>query len=133
MAARLIVPVAALATVFTLGAAFAVAQDVPDPGPRGVVDAPGGVVRWLDKVSGETGDLELSRGQSVVTGRLTITLDDCRYPGSDGATDAYAHLTIFDSLRRNAAFSGWMVASSPALSALDNSRYDVWILRCLTS
>jgi hypothetical protein len=29
-------------------------------------------------------------------------------------------------------FSGWMIADSPALSALDHARYDVWILRCLT-
>jgi hypothetical protein len=28
-------------------------------------------------------------------------------------------------------FSGWMVASSPALSALDHPRYDVWVLNCI--
>lgn len=111
----------------------AVAQDVPAQQITRVVEAPGGVVRWLDKVSGETGNLELSRGQAAQVGRLTIGLDACRYPGEDGATDAYAHLTIFDRLKPDAVFSGWMVASSPALSALDNSRYDVWVLRCLIS
>ncbi|MCW8843320.1 MAG: DUF2155 domain-containing protein, partial [Rhodobacteraceae bacterium] len=29
-------------------------------------------------------------------------------------------------------FQGWMIASSPALSALDHPRYDVWVLRCKT-
>ncbi len=119
-----------LVAIFTGVAGLALAQDVP---LGGVVEAPGGVVRWLDKVSGQTGDVELSRGQAATVGRLTIGLDECRYPTEDGAKDAYAHLTIFDSLLNNAAFSGWMIASSPALSALDNSRYDVWILRCLTS
>ena len=28
-------------------------------------------------------------------------------------------------------FSGWMLASSPALSALDHPRYDVWVLSCV--
>ena len=37
-----------------------------------VASAPGGVVRWLDKVSGEIADIDLGRGQSVVKGRLTI-------------------------------------------------------------
>ncbi|WP_370323311.1 DUF2155 domain-containing protein [Pseudorhodobacter sp. E13] len=96
------------------------------------VTAPGGVVRWLDKVSGETGDIELSRGQSAQNGRLTIQLDDCRYPSDASPTEAYAHLTILDKLMDVPAFSGWMMASSPALSAMDHSRYDVWILRCLT-
>lgn len=96
------------------------------------VNAKGGVVRWLDKVSGETGDIELSRGQSAQNGRLTIQLDECRYPADDSPTEAYAHLTIMDRLMDKPAFSGWMIASSPALSAMDHSRYDVWILRCLT-
>jgi hypothetical protein len=94
--------------------------------------ARGGVVRWLDKLSGQVGDVDLSRGQSVKEGRLTIQLDECRYPVADPASNAYAHLTILDELRAEPVFSGWMIASSPALSALDHPRYDVWILRCDT-
>ncbi|MCA3444141.1 MAG: DUF2155 domain-containing protein [Rhodobacter sp.] len=98
-----------------------------------IVQAPGGVVRWLDKVSGELADIDLARGQSVVKGRLTIQLDECRYPYDDPASNAYAHLTVVDSLNHNTpVFSGWMIASSPALSAMDHPRYDVWILRCDT-
>lgn len=96
------------------------------------VNASGAVVRWLDKVSGATGDLELSRGQSAQNGRLTIQLDECRYPTEDSPTEAYAHLTIMDKLMDKPAFTGWMIASSPALSAMDHPRYDVWVLRCLT-
>lgn len=106
----------------------------PAPGAiaQEAVSAAGGVVRWLDKVSGATGDMELARGQSGVAGRLTIQLDDCRYPADDAPTAAYAHLTILDRLAPDPVFSGWMIADSPALSALDHSRYDVWVLRCLT-
>ncbi len=95
-----------------------------------VAEARGAVLRWLDKLSGEVGDIDLSRGQSAERGRLTIQLDACRYPVADPASNAYAHLTILDSLRPEPVFSGWMIASSPALSALDHPRYDVWVLRC---
>jgi hypothetical protein len=95
--------------------------------------AEGAVIRWLDKVAGTSGDLELARGQAGQTGRLTIQLDECRYPAEGSATDAYAHLTVMDALLAQPVFSGWMLASSPALSAMDHSRYDVWVLRCLTS
>lgn len=97
-----------------------------------IAQAPGGVVRWLDKVSGDLADIDLGRGQSVVKGRLTIQLDECRYPYADPASNAYAHLTVIDSLSDRPVFSGWMIASSPALSAMDHPRYDVWILRCDT-
>lgn len=98
-----------------------------------VADAPGGVVRWLDKISGTTADLTLARGQSGTEGRITVTLDDCRYPKDDPASNAYAYLTIRDSLVSNPIFKGWMIASSPALNPLDSARYDVWVLRCTNS
>lgn len=98
---------------------------------QAVREAPGAELRWLDRMSGETADIELSRGQSAVWGRLTIQLDSCRYPGEKPGAEAYAHLTVRDSLQEQPVYSGWMVASSPALSALDHARYDVWVLRCL--
>jgi hypothetical protein len=93
-------------------------------------DATGGILRWLDKLTGETADIELVLRQEAVSGRLTIRLDACRYPTDNPTSDADAHLTILDSGVATPVFEGWMVASSPALSALDHPRYDVWVLRC---
>ncbi len=98
-----------------------------------VGEAPGGVVRLLDRLTGQLEDINLSRGQSATHDRLTVQLDDCRYPVADPASNAYAHLTIMDAMTPGApVFAGWMVASSPALNALDHPRYDVWILHCDT-
>jgi hypothetical protein len=93
-------------------------------------DSDAGILRWLDKLTGETADIELVLGQEAVSGRLTIRLDACRYPADNPASDAQAHLTIMDTGVATPVFEGWMVASSPALSALDHPRYDVWVLRC---
>ncbi|MFN7224657.1 MAG: DUF2155 domain-containing protein [Paracoccaceae bacterium] len=95
-----------------------------------MASAPGGTVRFLDKVTGTVADLSLSRGQSVVQGRLTVQLDECRYPRDNPAADAQAHLTIMDATATAPLFAGWMLASSPALSAMDHPRYDVWVLSC---
>lgn len=94
-------------------------------------DAQGGVIRWLDGLTGKTGDVELALGQSATNGRLTIQLNACRYPSDNPAADAEAHLTILDTGRKDPVFSGWMLASSPALSAMEHPRYDVWVLRCV--
>ena len=96
-----------------------------------MVVAEAGVLRWIDRLTGESGDMELARGQSATNGRLTILLDECRYPADNPAGDAEAHLTISDTMRTEPVFQGWMIASSPALSALDHPRYDVWVLSCL--
>jgi hypothetical protein len=94
-------------------------------------EAEGGTLRWLDKLTSETGDVELSRGQSAKIGRLVVQLDSCRYPTDNPVSDAEAHLTMVDGNLQKTVFSGWMLASSPALSALDHARYDVWVLRCV--
>lgn len=103
----------------------------PAPAAAQTTSAEAGVLRWLDKLTGESADLELSRGQTATWGRLTVLLDDCRYPADNPASDAFAHLTIRDSSSDSTVFSGWMIASSPALSALDHPRYDVWVLACV--
>lgn len=93
----------------------------------------GAVLRGLDKVSGRTTDFDLTVGQSARFGRLTIFLRECRYPSSNAAGEAFAGLEITEAGAEAAAFSGWMVASAPALSAMDHGRYDVWVIRCTTS
>jgi len=98
-----------------------------------VLSAPGALLRGLDKVSGEVTDLALDVGETVAIGRLSVTLEECRYPADDPAGDAFAHLTIRAEGLEGPAFDGWMIASSPALSALDHPRYDVWVMRCRSS
>lgn len=92
--------------------------------------APGALLRGLDKVAGTTTEIDLAIGESKTFGRLTVTLSDCRYPVSDPSSNAYAHVTIADGTSGAVTFDGWMIASSPALSAMDDPRYDVWVMRC---
>lgn len=95
-----------------------------------MADAPGAQLRILDKLTGEVQDVTLGRGQSMVTGRLTVQLDACRSPADNTVAEADAHLTILDAASPDPVFAGWMLATAPALSALDHPRYDVWVLRC---
>ena len=95
-----------------------------------MADAPGAKLRILDKLTGEVQDVTLGRGQSIVMGRLTVQLDSCRSPADNTVAEADAHLTIMDAASAEPAFAGWMLATAPALSALDHPRYDVWVLRC---
>ena len=97
-----------------------------------VSTAPGATIRGLDKVSGELVDMTLLAGEAKMVGRLQVSLGQCRYPTDNPAGNAYAWLEIYDAVERQMVFSGWMVASAPALYPLDHPRYDVWVLRCST-
>ena len=98
-----------------------------------VASATGGVLRALDKISGDTIDLEIAKGDSLSLGNLQISMVDCRYPAGDPAANAYAALEITEEGSSGALFSGWIIASAPALHALEHFRYDIWVMRCSTS
>ena len=98
-----------------------------------VTSATGGVLRALDKISGQTTDIEISAGSAARFGNLQIVMADCRYPAGNPAGNAYAALEASEAGKAGTLFSGWMIASAPALSALEHPRYDVWVIRCTTS
>ena len=115
-----------LATISATATAIAAAQERTQP-------AAGALLRGLDKFNGSVVDIELSVGQTIKFDRLNVTLTECLYPVGNPVGDAYAGLQITEEGNSGEAFSGWMIASSPALSAMEHSRYDIWVLRCIIS
>lgn len=95
--------------------------------------AKGASLKALDKMSGQAADLTLATGETQPFGRIEISLGECRYPEDNPTGEAYAWLTIRDPRLGAVLFDGWMIASSPALNALDHARYDVWVIRCTTA
>lgn len=101
------------------------AEALPD-GPQ-----PGALLRGLDTFSGHVADFVVGVGGRGQFERLIVTVEACHVV--DGGVDAYAFVTIADDKAPDQViFRGWMVASSPALSALDHPRYDVWLQSCST-
>ena len=97
------------------------------------LSADGAALRGLDRMSGTVVDLSVRAGETVDLGRIEISLGECRYPEDNPTGEAYAWLTIRDPRLETVLFDGWMIASSPALNALDHARYDVWVIRCTTA
>lgn len=113
------------AAVLALLPAFAAAQDA--------VTAAGADLRVLDKLNGIVTDVSLRTRETATLGYLRITLSECRYPASNPSGDAYANLRVMYRTAEEPAFEGWLIASAPALNAMEHPRYDVWVLRCIRS
>lgn len=121
-----------LALILSLGLALpAAAQQMDESVTRErVTSAPGAVLRGLDKLSGTHRDLELKVGESASMGRLQVTLGDCRYPSDNPAGDAFAYVVVREAGQDDPVFQGWMIATAPALNAMEHPRYDLWVIRC---
>ena len=100
---------------------------------QSVVSQPAGDLRVLDKVTGEVADITIATGGSESVGLLLIQLNDCRVPADNPSGDAFAELTVTYRDEETPTFAGWMIASSPALNAMDHPRYDVWVMRCTSA
>lgn len=121
-----------LASVLTLPAALA--QGIALPGAsEHFMRSDGAVIRGLDRVAGTSVDFEVDQSRDAQIGHLVAMLKECRYPADNPAGEAYAWIDVYDTRADEMLFSGWMVASSPALNALDHARYDLWVLNCKTS
>jgi hypothetical protein len=98
------------------------------------------VLQGLDKTTARISRIEAPVGASVHFGRLIITVRACVKHSPEEEPESAAFLQIDElHLGENGAapapqrvFSGWMFASSPALSALENPIYDVGVLDCKT-
>lgn len=95
---------------------------------------PAAQLRQLDKMTGRIETVDVETTDEVRLGRLRIRVEACRTSEDPSLGGSIAFLKIWD-LRDETLepqFSGWMFAESPALSAFDHPRYDVWVIRCIT-
>lgn len=92
-------------------------------------------LRSLDKITARTMTFEAKVGSTVRFGDIFIKVNACRKPPPVEKTESAAFLQVWQVDKREQksrwVFSGWMFASSPALSAMDHPIYDVWVLDCL--
>ena len=105
----------------------------PVAAQQAVSSGTGAELRVLDKVSGQSSNYDLASGAKMEIGQLTVALRACRYPEGAPSNDAFAYIEVSETESAAPIFGGWMIASAPALNAMEHSRYDVWVLRCKTS
>ena len=91
----------------------------------------------LDKITARIATVPVTLNQPVKFGTLEIELKHCAFTPPEVPPEAAAFLEIRDVGFANneesdkiTVFSGWMFASSPAVSSLEHPVYDVTLLAC---
>jgi hypothetical protein len=93
------------------------------------------VLRALDKVTARVQTLRVPVGLPVTFGRLEILVKSCHARPPEETPESSALLEIHkirgkERDKKDKVFDGWMFASSPDLSAMDDPVYDLWVLSC---
>lgn len=129
---------------FVFGAVLATL--VAAPVQAMMLDYPGVKLQALDKVTARTITFEGKVGATLKFASIFIKIQTCQKPPAYERSDSAAFLQIWEELPKPDVrsepsaseaieskwiFSGWMFASSPALSAMDHPIYDVWVVECI--
>ena len=88
----------------------------------------------LDKITAHTATFEANIGSTLKFGPLYMKVQSCQKSSPLDDPESAAFIQIWENDENEEPqlfFSGWMFASSPALSSLDHAIYDVWVVDCL--
>ena len=91
------------------------------------------VLQGLDKITARISTIKVAVGETVNFGSLRITLRACDKKPPEETPESAAFLQVVEQKPGEqpvTRFSGWMFASSPALSAMEHPVYDLWVLDC---
>ncbi len=92
------------------------------------------VLQALDKVTGRISPISLNVGDVTRFGTLNISVRSCQKTPPTEQPESAVFIEVWEKDRdadeSHWVFSGWMFASSPALSAMDHAIYDVWVIDC---
>ena len=92
-------------------------------------------LQLLDKITARISTKKVQVGGGTEFGTLELRVYHCAYRPPEEPPENAAFIVIYDNgygdrKLRKALFSGWMFASSPAISGLEHPVYDVTLLSC---
>ncbi len=91
------------------------------------------ILQGLNKTTARVSTVEAPIGAVARFGTLEITARACEKKPPTETPESAAFLEIVDVRPDSpsvAVFTGWMFASSPAISALEHPVYDIWVIDC---
>ena len=119
---------------FSLAAASLALLPLVVAGPAAAIPMDTVLLQGLDKITARVSEIKVPVGGTVTFGALQITARACDKHPPEEAPEAAAFLEVVEvkpDEKPVQRFSGWMFASSPALSGMEHPVYDLVVLDCV--
>ncbi|WP_331256600.1 DUF2155 domain-containing protein [Candidatus Bealeia paramacronuclearis] len=99
-----------------------------------MAETSGITLQGLDKQTARVYIIDAPIGKAIEFGTLNVLVYRCLQSSPEDQPESKAFVVISENKTdtNQILFSGWMFASSPAISALDHPVYDVWVKGCKT-
>lgn len=122
------------AAIFVM--AFAIYMGTARPVAAKWIDGQEVVLQGLDKITARITTLTTPINESLRFGTLELIVNHCAFHPPEETPENVAFMTILDrghdpSREPKPVFTGWMFASSPAVSAMEHPVYDIILLTCV--
>lgn len=92
------------------------------------------LLRVMNKVTAQSALFKVKPGDTVLFGKLKISVQQCRISNPKSQKDSAALLDIHEHTLTTSLpktlFRGWMYASSPSITGLEHPIYDVTMVGC---
>ena len=127
---RLKKPLFCILTLMSMAAGMMVGS-VPFTAPA--IARQDAILQGLNKITARVFTIEAPIDQAVRFGTLDITVKRCTKRPPEETPESTVYIEIRERRpgeRSVDLFSGWMFASSPAVSSMEHPVYDVWVIDC---
>lgn len=91
------------------------------------------VLQGLNKITAHSSTMEIPVNSSVKFGNLEIRLESCWKSAPDEKPESAALLQVWEQKpgeEKKQIFFGWMFSSTPSISTIEHSVYDLTVLEC---
>lgn len=92
------------------------------------------LMQAMDKVTGRVNELTIPVNSKISFGDFSLVLRACKKRPAEETPENFAFIDVTDKsfgTEEYNIFRGWILSSTPGISAIEHPIYDVWLLECL--
>ena len=94
------------------------------------------VMQAMDKVTGRVNKVTIPVKSKISFGDFSLVLRACKKRPAEETPENFAFIDVTDKsfgTEEYNIFRGWVLSSTPGISAIEHPIYDVWLLECVDS
>lgn len=92
------------------------------------------LMQAMDKVTGRVNKIIVPVNSKVTYGDFSLVLRACKKRSAEETPENFAFIDVTDKTlgkEEYNIFRGWVLSSTPGISAIEHPIYDIWLLECV--
>lgn len=107
---------------------------INSPSIAAEIETNAALMQAMDKVTGRVNEIIVPVKSKITFGDFSLVLRACKKRPAEETPENFAFIDVADKsfgADEYNIFRGWVVSSTPGISAIEHPIYDVWLLECI--